>query len=493
MKNKKAGEQIGEPAGREMSNQATRPDSFDLFSPTDFRYSVKELLPYLSEEASISYQCKVEAALARQLAKSGVCSDAIASEIEEASKKIRARDVYEEEKRIKHETRALVNVIRNKVSDSAKPFVHLAATSFDIIDTANALRYRDALLRVVIPDLLTLERHLIGLSRKYADVPQIGRTHGQHAEPITFGFFIALYVSRLGERILALKEATRNLRGKFSGAVGVYGPLSLIVNDPERFESELLRSLGLEPFEISTQIAQPEPLVDLGHAIVSAMGVLANLSRDLRNLQRTEISEVSEEFSSEQVGSSTMPQKRNPVNFENVESLWKKSLPQMITLYLDQVSEHQRDLTNSASERYFPELIVIFDSVVRRLCRALWSDQTKSFRLVIDRTQIERNLARSSKLIAAEPLYILLSLAGYPDAHELLRRAAQSIRSGEKEEEEIDLIEAVRSKDPSSEKYLRSIPSEKLQFVRNPTLYTGIASKKVDEVVKHWEKILESQ
>ena len=123
-----------------------------------------------------------------------------------------------------------------------------------------------------------------------------------------------------------------------------------------------MKSLNLKPAKITTQIIPPETLTDFLHSIVSSFSVLANYARDMRNLQRSEIGEVGEPYEEEQVGSSTMPQKRNPINFENVESAWKKFMPQMVTVYLDQVSEHQRDLTNSLTQRYIPGLLVMFDS-----------------------------------------------------------------------------------------------------------------------------------
>jgi adenylosuccinate lyase len=464
--------------------QQTDTGRFGLFSPTDFRYSVAELIPYLSESASISYQARVEAALARELAREGICSDSVASEIESACQKVRAEDVYDEENRIKHETRALVNVIREKVSERAKPFVHLTATSFDIVDTANSLRYKEAISNVLVPDLLELESALIELSKIHADTPQIGRTHGQHAEPITFGFFLSLYVSRLGGRIRRILEAAEALRGKFSGAVGVYGPLSLAVKDPERFESNLLKSLGLLPGDVSTQIVQPEPISDLAHAIISAFGVIANLARDMRNLQRTEVAEVSEGFAAAQVGSSTMPQKRNPISFENAESLWKKFVPEIVTVYLDQISEHQRDLTNSASERYFPELLVVFDYTVRRMTRTIWDNKTKGPKLLINKERMRENLERSANEFVAEPLYVLLALSGHPDAHEQVRKAIQEIKDRGNAQ---DLIGALR-KDEQVAKYLGSLDSAKLKILKDPSSYRGIARQKTISVAEKWEK-----
>ncbi len=456
---------------------------FDLFSPTDFRYSVRDLLPYLSEEGYVKYKSRVEAALAMQLSRAGICDKSVAKEISRACQQISAKEVYAEELRIKHDIRALANVIRRRVSDKAKPYVHLTATSYDIVDTANAMRFKDAMKSVVLPDLIRLERALIRISRLHTKTVQVGRTHGQHAEPVTFGFFLSYYVSRLGKRILKINDAVNGLAGKFAGAVGVYGPLSLVVSDPQRFESELLGTLGLGACEVSTQIVQPEAVTDLMHSIVSAFGVLANLSRDLRHLQRTEIDEVSEEFTLKQVGSSTMPQKRNPISFENLESLWKKFMPQMVTIYMDQISEHQRDLTNSSSQRYLPELIVAFDYCVRRLSKTIWDEDRRRPRLVVNSVQMKRNLESSMDQMAAEPLYVLLAFAGHPDAHEYVRQVVQrSIKSGSS-------FRKIVASDPQLKKYYDKIGNE-LRFVENPVLYVGIASKKTETVAKNWERIL---
>ncbi|MCL5069101.1 MAG: lyase family protein [Thaumarchaeota archaeon] len=465
-----------------MTKKQRGPDFSQLFSPTDFRYAVDELKPILSEEAYVKYKARVEAMLAKQLAKLGVCSNDVANEIAKSCDKVTAEAVYAEEARIKHDVRALANVIRDGVSEAAKPYVHLAATSYDIVDTANALRFKDAVKQVLLPDLVKLEKALIAIDLKYYSAVQIGRTHGQHAEPITFGFFISYYVSRLGQRILKINEAADCLPGKFAGAVGVYGPLSLIVPDPEKFEKDLLSSLGLVPSEVSTQIVQPEPLTDLMHSIVSTFGVLANFARDMRNLQRTEISEVFEEFQESQVGSSTMPQKRNPINFENIESTWKKFMPQMVTVYLDQISEHQRDLTNSLSQRYLPELLVAFDSSVRRLTRTVWDGKRGKPRISVDSQSMKKNIGISADTISAEPLYILLALAGHPDAHESVRRIVQRAISEKKSFREI-----VRS-DQELARYFTKIPKNKLKVLDSPANYTGIAPLKARRVALGWKK-----
>jgi len=157
------------------------PSTFNLFSPTDYRYSVKALEPYLSEEAFVNYKARVEGVLAKTLAKHGVCSQKIAEEIVQAASQVTAKEVYEEERRIKHDIRALVNMILKRVRDEAKPFVHATATSYDIVNTANALRYKDAVEKVILPDMVALEKVWIDLANREKDTIQIGRTHGQHA------------------------------------------------------------------------------------------------------------------------------------------------------------------------------------------------------------------------------------------------------------------------------------------------------------------------
>ncbi|MEK6837951.1 MAG: lyase family protein [Nanoarchaeota archaeon] len=334
-------------------------DIFDAISPLDYRYYggdkevFEKLQPYLSETAAIKYQLMVEVALVKTLAEKRICSRQVATEVEEAAKKVTAAEVYDEEKKIKHNIRALVNCIQRKVSNEARPYVHFTATSNDIISTAESLRLKEATLNALVPQLLQLEKTLIGIARREKNTLQIGRTHGQHAEPITFGFTIASYVSRLGGRIAAVAAAANNMKGKFAGAVGAYNASAMLTKDPEDFEAAVLKKLGLKPASHSTQIVEPEFAADLMHAVVSAFGVMANIADDMRHLQRSEIAEVAEQFGTEQVGSSTMPHKRNPINFENVKSLWKEFMPRMATVYADQISEHQRDLTNSASSRFF--------------------------------------------------------------------------------------------------------------------------------------------
>jgi len=456
---------------------------FECISPLDYRYygrsrEMQELLGrYLSEEAFIAYQARVELALVRALAKLGVCPKAVEKEVSSAIRKVRAQEVYREEDRIKHNIRALVNQIRNNVSEKAKPYVHFTATSFDIFDTANALRFKEAADCVVIPELMKLEKTLINLALREKDTLQIGRTHGQHAEPITFGFTMSAYVSRLGSRILAIRRASKNLRGKISGAVGAYNASSLFFSDPEKLEAAILNELGLASGTQSSQIVEPEWITDYMHSIISSFSVLANLADDMRALQRSEINEIAESFENKQVGSSTMPHKRNPINFENVKSMWKEFMPRMNTVYLDQISEHQRDLTNSASQRFLPEIVAALAVSTTRLNKVMSS-------LVVDKESLRKNFELNRQMISAEPAYILLAAQNHPDAHEIVREL--TVKSQESKKPFTDLF--FDSKE--LQQYIKRFSKKQLAILRKPEQYTGIASKKAENVCRFWKKQL---
>lgn len=445
-----------------------------VISPADYRYSVKEVVEHLSPEAYTRYLCRVECALVKALHRRKVCGASVVKEVEYACTLVTAEDVASEEARIEHDIRALVNCIGRHVSAEAKPFIHMTATSYDIIDTARAIQYGDVFRRVVIPEFLALERTLIELALREAETRQIGRTHGQHAMPITFGFSIINYVNRLGGCIVHMEQYANELRGKFSGAVGAYNASSLFFDAPETFEEEVLGILDIEPALCSTQIAPPEPLIRLLHEIIVAAGVVANIARDMRHLQRSEIDEIVEEVKPKQVGSSTMVHKKNPIGFENIESLWKVLIGRSVTVYLDQPSEHQRDLTNSASMRTYPEIVNYAVYMAKRLNRIM-----KNLRL--ERENMVRNLDMQSHLIAGEPLYLVLAALGHSDAHEAVRRLSMRAR------EEKKMIEQIAKEDPEIAPYFGKMTREQKKIFQFPSrLYTGIAEEKTRHVAKHW-------
>jgi adenylosuccinate lyase len=456
---------------------------FEAVSPLDFRYYggneefMQRLMPYVSESGFVRYQARVEAALVRTLANHGICSHEIADEVERAAKEITAEEVYEEQARIRHNIRSLVNVMRRRISSEARPYVHLFATSADVLDTATALRFKDLTQQIILPDLIGLETQLIQLAREHAETVQIGRTHGQHAEPITFGYAIALYVSRIGNRIELIDRASQNLRGQFSGAVGAFNGLSLITEQPEQMEADLLAELGLKPSDThtSTQCVEPEFITDLAYAITSTYTILANFADDIRHLYRTEIAEISKQYDPELVGSSTMPHKINPETFETVKGLWKAFVPRMTTVFMDQILEHQRDLTNSASSRFLTELFTAFDYSIYRLIQALGEMDVK-----VDNMQ--RNLEASAGDTVAEPIYLLMAYYGFPDAYDHTRKlVAQVHQTGQ---QLTDLLWA----DETLQPFLERLTPIQREALRDPKKYVGASVQRTHATCDEWEK-----
>ncbi|MDR0377929.1 MAG: adenylosuccinate lyase [Spirochaetaceae bacterium] len=478
---------------------------FQNISPIDHRYSISEkdvfdaLAPWLSEEASIAACVTAETALvAAHLEIRGSFTPELREGLEKAGASVEAAEVYAEEEKTRHSIRALVNVLKTRVPPETAHLVHLGATSVDILDTALSWRIRGAVREALVPRLKKLELLLCGIAEREAETPQVGRTHGQHAVPITVGFALAEYVSRLGKSIQEIERLAGQLRGKLSGAVGAYNAVSMIMRDPEDLERRYLEALGLEPPEHATQLVEPEYLLRLLLEINLAFGVIANLADDMRNLQRTEIGEFQEGFAADQVGSSTMPQKRNPWNSEHVKSLWKAFMPRVVTFYMDQISEHQRDLTNSASQRFIADYLTGFCLAVNRMAAVI-----EGFGL--DRERLLANLraggnGRADKIpgaavsggILAEPAYILLAEAGVSDAHEVIRRV--TLRA---EKERLTFAEALsgekevfdRIAGKMAELGIASSQAEVRAFFERPEQYRGLSVKKAKSIAAKYKKL----
>jgi len=509
---------------------------FRNISPLDHRYSISEeslfniLLPWISEEASVKACVRAEIALiAAHLSVRGKLTDCIREELDKASESVTPEEVYAEEEKTRHFIRALVNVLKKKVekapieplgqksasssiSDDISSLVHLGATSVDILDTGLSWRIRGVTREVVLPELRKLELLLCDFTEREAETPQVGRTHGQHAVPITVGFAMAEYVSRLGKSILEIERLEKNLKGKLSGAVGAYNATALIVKDPEELERLYLSGLGLEPSEHSTQLVEPEYLLRLLLEFNTAFGIIANLADDLRNLQRSEIGELREGFASEQVGSSTMPQKRNPWNSEHVKSLWKAFMPRVVTFFMDQISEHQRDLSNSASQRFISEYIAGFCLAVSRMAgiiKDLGVDRERLKLNLLGKAGGEGNPGGIPGGVLAEPAYILLAASGHKDAHEEIRKITLSaerenlsfVKALAREKEILSLIAAKMAEleiiNSAGDSALNGIGAGEetvksaLAWFENPALYRGLAVKKARRIAARYRELFQ--
>lgn len=456
-------------------------------SPLDHRYYLanrdlfEKLSLYLSEEATVKYLLKVEEALVlTHLSIKGLLTAEKEQQIKKATSSVDPSEVYKEEEKTQHNIRALVNVYMQHLPEDVRPYVHLGATSVDIMDTAAALRYKDVTKQVLLPLLIEVEEKLIEIAEKEAETAQVGRTHGQHAVPITFGFAMAEYVSRLGKSIKRISLLAEDLRGKFAGAVGAYNATSVLVKDPIALEKEIMDRLSLIPSDHSTQLVEPEHLLRLLLEYNVAFGIIANLADDLRHLQRTEIGEVREYFSSTQVGSSTMPHKRNPWNSEHIKSLWKAFSPRVMTFFMDQISEHQRDLSNSASARFVADFLAGFAAACSRLKKVLSG-------LSVDKDRMKNNLTAGGDFVLAEAAYILLARSGIWEGHEIIRRLTlQSEKTGKR------LVELLKEDKELWETLSRALSEttgdDPELFFSEPWRYRGKAADKALLLVKQYRE-----
>lgn len=460
--------------------EIAKDERWDNFSSLDHRYfeDLEKMQPFLTERALVAYMVRVLVALVRVLGRRGICSQAIVTEVEEAAPRVMVEMVAEIEAKIHHDVRSVVEAFRRQVSDVAKPYLHWCLTSFDVKSTAEAARIRDAIQMILLPEMLELETWLVRTAYKEATTPIMGRTHGQHAEPITLGFTFASYARRFGGRIETLKWALPRLHGKISGATGAHNSFRLFVDDPLLLEEEVLADpdINLTPDPLSTQITAPEEMMDIFWVLETAGGVLANIADDMRNLARTEIGEIFELFVRRQSGSSTMPHKRNPWNFENVKSGWKRLLGRLLPIMLDQISEHQRDLTNSQSGRDVPESVAIIYLMVVRLKKTFAKAR-------FDRGRMKKNMKMTKDFSLAEPLYLALAATGHPTAHERVKdltldaeeagtTLARALAKAE------DLVPWLEQMDPKLRRRLQAL-------FRNPRSYNGIAAEKTIGLCEH--------
>lgn len=435
--------------------------------PIDYRYGSEQMRRIWDEENKLQKLLDVEAALARAHAKLGNIPEEIARVISEraSTEWVKLERVKEIEAEIHHDIMAVVKALSEVCGEHGK-YVHLGATSNDIIDTANALLIKES-LEIVKGDLREIRSILKNLAREHKYTVCIGRTHGQHAVPTTYGMKFAIWldeVQRHLDRISELEE--RVLVGQMSGAVGTmagFGDKGLEI------QRLVMEDLGLKPVRISNQIIQRDVYAELMAVLALIASTLDKIALEIRNLQRTEILEVSEPFGKKQVGSSTMPHKRNPIRSEKVSGLARVLYSNVIPALLNNPLWHERDLTNSSVERVIlPESFVLLDEMLKSMKKVLAG-------LEFFPENIRRNLYMTNNLIMAEPLMLKLTEKGMgrQEAHELVRRLAMKAFR-----ENRDLM-AVARENEEVRKFLGEDDFEGLK----PENYIGMAPQIVENVI----------
>jgi len=381
------------------------------------RYGTPEMLKIFEEEARVQRLLDVEAALALAHAEVGDIPRKDAEKIAAmaSTKYVKVERVKAIEKEIKHDIASLVRALA-EVCGSSGAYVHLGATSYDIVDTANALQLKAA-SETIEQKLAALKSILQKQAARYKETVMIGRTHGQHALPITLGFKFAVWgyeVSRHLERLNDCRK--RVVAGKVSGAVGTQASLG---EHAARIQELVMKRLGISAAEISTQIVQRDRYAEFICLQAMVAASLENFATEIRELQRPEIGELFESFEKEhQVGSSTMPHKRNPETCERVSGLARIVRSLCVPALENVVTWHERDLTQSSAERFIlPESCILTDYLLFLMGIIVAN-------LRVDEQRMLRNLDLTQGRAMSEAVMMALVAKGVnrQEAHELLRK-----------------------------------------------------------------------
>lgn len=467
--------------------------------PGNPRYQPKDLVSVFGYDNLAKFLVEVELAALDTLVEAGIVKAEdralLTQDIEQKLLAITTTEMDRVEREVtKHDIRALVRLMQEIMPEPLRRWVHVPLTSYDVIDTARAMQFAQAYQHVVRPKLAYIVEILKRQALEHADTRQIGRTHGQHALPITVGFWFATILSRVLYNATELRRYAGCLVGKISGAVGAYNAqVGLGINGRQGvvFEERVLEHLGLKPAPISTQVLPPEPLA---YYLFSALGLSASfgqLGRDARHLMRSEIAELQEPFEKGQVGSSTMAHKRNPLNFENLEGTWIKNRNEFGKVLDTMISEHQRDLVGSAVSRDFPTLVVNLVSQMDVLLRPGKDGRQFLARLTVNEEACKRNLAAQGDVILAEPLYLALQMYGYPrDAHEVINHKAMPLVY--EEQTLVQAVEYLAEEDAELKAAWDKIPRDLHELFREPHNYVGRAQEKVWETCERADTYLAS-
>jgi adenylosuccinate lyase len=362
------------------------------------RYTTPAMNAIWSRQAKYQRWQDVEVAIVEAHAELGAIPSAAVSAIKSrATFSLERCDEIERETR--HDLMAFVRNLAENIGDEGR-YVHLGVTSYDVIDTALGMMLRDS-AEVLLESAERLRSQISRLAREHERTPEIGRTHGIHAEPITFGFKCANWFAELDRNIARLRMAQEEVAvGTVSGAVGIHA-----ITSPE-LERIVCEKLGLGVDPASTQIINRDRHAFFLNTLALLGAGLERIATELRNLQRTEILEVQEAFAVGQTGSSAMPHKRNPWNSETVCGLARLLRANAHAMMESVATWHERDLTNSSLERIvFPDSCQLADFMLRRLTSILEG-------LVVFPENMERNLRQMGDLVFSEHVMIHLIHAG---------------------------------------------------------------------------------
>jgi len=363
----------------------------------------------------------VELAVCEAWAGLGVIPQEALREIKEKAR-VDPQRVKELERETRHDVAAFVMQLEEVVGEAGR-WVHFGLTSYDVVDTALSLLLKEA-LGIILEDLEGLMEAVKERAFEHRDTVMIGRTHGVHAEPITFGLKLALWYEELKRHRGRLRRAREGISvGKVSGAVGTYAHV------PPQVEEFVCRRLGLRPAPISSQIVQRDRHAEVFAALALLASSIEKFALEIRHLQRTEVLEAEEPFAEGQKGSSAMPHKRNPIGSENLCGLARVVRANLMAALEDVPLWHERDISHSSVERIIaPDSTILIDFMLWRLSRIV-----KGMRIYPER--MKENLERTRGLIFSQAVMLELIRKGLPrqEAYRMVQRNAMKTWEGEED------------------------------------------------------------
>src|SRR5437867_2784363 len=354
----------------------------------------------------------VEIAAAEAMAFAGIVPADAARDIRERGSFDIAR-IEEIEQTTQHDVIAFTTAVAEHVGPSAR-WLHFGLTSSDVIDTAQAIQMRDA-CDLILQDLDALSQAIRDRAIEHRLTPMIGRTHGVHAEPMTFGLKLALWYAEVGRDVERVRRARATVSvGKLSGAVGTFAHL------PPAIEADVCARLGLEPALVASQVIQRDRHAELLAALAITGASLEKFALEIRGLQKTEIGEVEEPFGKGQKGSSAMPHKRNPIGCEQIVGLARLFRANCQAAFENIALWHERDISHSSVERVIvPDSFIALDHMLRRFTRIVRG-------MVVHVDRMRENLDRSRGVVFSGTVLLELAKRGVSreQAYEWVQRNA---------------------------------------------------------------------
>jgi len=376
------------------------------------RYTHPEMGAIWSDERRYGTWLQVELAATDAMAEAGLVPAGAARDLRARAGFEIAR-IEELEQTVQHDVIAFTTAVAERVGPSAR-WLHFGLTSSDVLDTALALQMREA-CDLILADLARLAAAVRGRAEEHRRTPMIGRTHGVHAEPMTFGLKLALWYAELQRDIIRVTRARETVEvGKLSGAVGTFAHLAPSI------EAHVCERLGLRPAPVSSQVIQRDRHAELLSALAITAASLEKFALEIRGLQKTEIGEVEEPFASGQKGSSAMPHKRNPIGCEQITGLARLLRANAMAAMENVALWHERDISHSSVERVIlPDSFIVLDHMLRRFTRIVSG-------MAVYPERMRENLAQSRGIVFSGTVLLELASRGVSreQAYEWVQRNA---------------------------------------------------------------------